>query len=292
MFQGVFTALATPFKGDALDEDALAALVDDQFANGIAGVVPVGTTGESPTLNNEEHIRVVEIAAQAANGRGAVIAGTGSNSTDEAIALTQRAEAVGATGFLQVAPYYNKPSPEGLFRHFKAVADATDKPIILYSIPGRCGIAIDVPTVARLAEACPNIVAIKEAGGQSERVNQLCAALPESFDVLCGDDAITLPFMSVGARGVVSVASNLIPGPMSEMVAKMLAGDLAGALAIHRRYYPLFAALLKLDTNPVPIKAALGLAGKMDPGVRLPLAPLSGEGTAELRGILEALGIV
>ncbi len=292
MFAGVHTALATPFINQGIDTNAFCALIDRQFENGISGVVPVGTTGEAPTLSHEEHIRVIELAVEHTAKRGLVIAGTGSNSTDEAISLSQQAESAGADAVLIVAPYYNKPSPEGLFQHYQAIADSTELPIILYSIPGRCGIEIDVDTVARLAENCPNIVALKEAGGASERVNQLKQALPEKFEILSGDDSLTLPFMSVGAVGVISVASNIIPGEMSQLVAAALDNRFKEALVIHQKHYPLFNAMLKLAPNPVPIKTALNLAGLCSNDVRLPLVEMSDADRSALETILRDMGII
>ncbi|MEM9481829.1 MAG: 4-hydroxy-tetrahydrodipicolinate synthase [Verrucomicrobiota bacterium] len=288
MFAGAHTALVTPFNDDAseLDESAYRRIIDLQFDNGISGVVPAGTTGESPTLTHDEHKRVIEIAVEQTGDRGVVIAGTGSNSTKEAIELTRAAERAGAQASLQVAPYYNKPSQEGLFQHFKAIADATAMNIMLYSIPGRCGIAIEVETVARLHEACPNISAIKEAGGSVERVSQFRAALPDGFEILSGDDSLTLPFISAGACGVVSVASNLVPVVMAQLVAKANGGDFEGAAAIHRENYPFFSSLLKLDTNPIPIKAAMAVAGHCGAALRMPLVPLSSEKQAELEKLL------
>lgn len=294
MFAGVHTALVTPFTGHGhgIDADAFCALIDRQFAGKVSGVVPVGTTGESPTLSHEEHVRVIELAVQHTAGRGLVIAGTGSNSTDEAIRLTQAAEKAGANAALLVAPYYNKPSQEGLFQHYRLIAEATDLPLMLYSIPGRCNIAIEVETVLRLAAEYPNIRAIKEAGGSAERVSALIAALPEEFEILSGDDSLTLPFMSVGAVGVVSVASNLIPSVMADLVTAMLEGRLADAQNLHRQYYPLFSGFLKLDTNPVPIKTALSLTGQCESDLRLPMVGMTDPKTAELRAILESLGLV
>jgi 4-hydroxy-tetrahydrodipicolinate synthase len=292
MFAGTHTAIVTPFKNGRIDEAALKQLIDDQFAGGVTGVVPCGTTGESPTLDYEEHERVVKLTVEFAAGRGVVMAGTGSNSTREAVQMTEEAEAAGATAILQVAPYYNKPTPEGLFQHFKAVAQATKLPIMLYSIPGRSGIEIGVDVVARLVEACPNICAMKEAGGTPERVNQMRLALPYSFEILSGDDSLTLPFMSVGAVGVVSVASNIIPGPVSEMVQLALQGRYLEARAIHERYYPLLAAFLKLSTNPIPIKTAMGLAGKIDPELRLPMSPMEPAKVEELRATLKQVGVL
>ncbi|MDB6132044.1 MAG: 4-hydroxy-tetrahydrodipicolinate synthase [Verrucomicrobiales bacterium] len=291
MYRGTFTALVTPFRNGSIDEDAFRSLVDAQFQNGITGIVPVGTTGESPTLSYEEHKAVIRLAVECAKGRGPVIGGTGANSTDEAIELTASAEAAGCEAVLQVAPYYNKPSPEGLFQHFKAVADSTKCQIILYSVPGRCGIEIPVETAVRLAEACPNVVSIKEASGSVERVNQLVAALPDGFTVLSGDDSMTLPFISVGATGVISVASNLIPRAMSDLVNAALADDLPSARRQHRQLYPLLSAFLKLDSNPVPIKAAMALKGLIGGDLRLPMVPMAQAKQEELRAVLERLGI-
>jgi len=291
MFAGAHTALVTPFSGGGIDAEAFRTLIDRQCDAGISGVVPVGTTGESPTLSHEEHIRVIELTVEHTNKRGIVIAGTGSNSTDEAISLTQAAEKAGADAALLVAPYYNKPSQEGLFQHYRNIADATELPIMLYSIPGRCSIEIGVETVARLAEACPNIRSIKEAGGTPERVSRLRAAVPDDFEIVSGDDSMILPFMSVGAVGVVSVASNLIPQPIVDLVTAMNEDRARDALAIHERYYQLFSAFLKLDTNPVPIKTALGLAGHCSPDLRLPLVKMAESGKEELASILRTLDI-
>jgi len=292
MFAGVHTALATPFINQGIDTEAFCSLIDRQFENGISGIVPVGTTGEAPTLSHEEHVRVIELAVEHTAKRGLVIAGTGSNSTEEAISLTQKAEKAGADGALIVSPYYNKPSPEGLFQHYQAIAASTELPIILYSIPGRCGIEIDVDTVVRLAENCANIVALKEAGGTSERVSQLKQALPRQFEILSGDDSLTLPFMSVGASGVISVASNIIPKEMSQLVAAALEGRNEEAVAIHQRYYPLFNAMLKLAPNPVPIKTALNLAGLCSNDLRLPLVEMPDSDRSALETILKDLEIV
>jgi 4-hydroxy-tetrahydrodipicolinate synthase len=292
MFEGAHTALVTPFNEKGMiDPDAYRKLIDKQFDNGIKGIVPVGTTGESATLSTEEHQLVIEMAVKQAKNRGLVIAGTGSNSTREAIDLTQAAELAGADAALLVTPYYNKPSQEGLFQHYRAIAQSTELPLMLYSIPGRCHIQIDVETMVRLAEF-PNIRAIKEAGGVTERVVQLRAALPPGFEILSGDDVLTIDFMKAGAVGVVSVASNLIPGAMADLTHAMLEGRIADAEAIHEKYAELFSAFLKLDTNPVPIKAALGLTGECRPKLRLPMVEMSDEKVAELRSTLVALGLV
>jgi 4-hydroxy-tetrahydrodipicolinate synthase len=293
MYKGTFTALVTPFTADnQIDRAAFQKLIDFQFDNGVTGIVPVGTTGESPTLSHEEHKQVIALAVEYTRGRGPVIGGTGSNSTDEAIELTQAAEQAGCEAVLQVCPYYNKPSQEGLFQHFKAIADSTRCRIILYSIPGRSSIEIGVDTTARLAAACPNIVCMKEAGGSVERVNQLVAACPPGFTVLSGDDSLTLSFMAVGATGVVSVASNVIPRAMSDLVNAALADDYAQARSIHRRYYALMSAFLRLDTNPVPIKTAMALKGMMRGDLRLPMVSMPDAKREELRSVLAGLGVI
>ena len=293
MFEGTHTALVTPFTPDnTVDYDAFGKIIDSQFENGIAGIVPVGTTGESPTVSAAEHVEIIRKAVEFANGRGPIIAGTGANSTSEAIELVQAAEKAGATGLLQVAPYYNKPSQRGLFAHFKAVAESTSLPIMLYSIPGRCGIQIDVETTAKLHESCPNICAMKEAGGEVQRVKDLRAALPEKFEVLSGDDALTVDFMDAGAVGVVSVAGNLVPKVMSDLTGAMLAGRRDEAVNILDGYQPLFEAFLKLDTNPVPIKEAMALAGHCSADVRLPMIGMEAAGIESLRATLTKLGIL
>ena len=290
-FAGAHTALITPFKDGSVDEAALISLIESQIAAGISGIIPVGTTGESPTLSHEEHRRVIEIAVQAAAKRVLVIAGTGSNATSEAVELTLEAEKLGADAALLVAPYYNKPSAEGLYRHFRKVAEAVSIPIVLYSIPGRCGIEIPVPIVARLASDCPNIVAIKEAGGSVDRVNLLRSALPESFQILSGDDSLTLPFMASGAVGVISVASNIIPSEVQTLVQSFLKGDLTKAQEIHNRYYPLFRDLF-IEPNPVPIKAALAEKGVCSDDVRLPLCEMTESNKKILLKALRSTGVI
>lgn len=287
-FSGTYTALITPFRADKIDSSAFRVLVDRQVAAGITGIVPVGTTGESPTLSTEEHIEVIRLAVEFAAGRCEVLAGTGSNSTTEAVELTQIAEKLGASGSLQVCPYYNKPSQEGLYLHFKTIAEATSLPIMLYSVPGRSTIEIGVETTARLAADCKNITAIKEASGSADRVNQFVNALPESFSVLCGDDALTLPFMACGATGLVSVAGNLIPEVMVALVNACAIGDFAAALKIQKQYYALLRGLMSLDVNPVPIKTAVALAGHCSEELRLPLTGLDTDARTKL---LEMLNI-
>ena len=289
-FAGTHTALVTPFRNGAFDRTAFAALIESQIAGGVEGIVPVGTTGESPTLDHEEHSEVIRAAIELAKGRCKVIAGTGSNSTAEAIALTVDAEKLGADAALLVAPYYNKPSQEGLYRHYRAVAEAVKIPLILYSIPGRCGIEIGTETVVRLAADCPNIVSLKEAGGSVERVSQLRQALPDSFELLSGDDSLTLPFLSVGAVGVISVASNLIPREVSEMVRAWLSGRVAEAQTAHQKYYQLFKDLF-IEPNPVPIKYAVSLKGWLDPEVRLPLCDMLPANREKVHATLARLGL-
>lgn len=287
-FRGTYTALITPFRDGRIDQPAFKALIDRQVEAGIDGIVPVGTTGESPTLNSTEHIEVIRLAVEYAAGRCQVVAGTGANSTSEAIELTQEAEKSGATGSLQVCPYYNKPSQEGLYQHFKAVADATSLPIMLYSIPGRSVIEIAVETAGRLAADCGNITAIKEAGGSVDRVNQLVQALPEDFAILSGDDPLTLPFMACGATGLVSVAGNIIPDVMARLVRACLNGSFDEALEIQKQYYPLFRGLMSLEVNPVPIKEAVALQGHCSNEIRLPMVPLSEAQRQLLRQLLES----
>ncbi|MFZ9938588.1 MAG: 4-hydroxy-tetrahydrodipicolinate synthase [Luteolibacter sp.] len=287
-FSGTYTALITPFRDGAVDVPAYRALIERQIAGGVDGIVPVGTTGESPTLDTDEHIEVIRLAIEFAAGRCEVVAGTGANATAEAIELTQAAEKLGATGTLQVCPYYNKPSQEGIYLHYKAIAEATSLPIMLYSVPGRTGIEIAPETTARLAAECPNIVAIKEAGGSVDRINQLVQAVPGDFAILCGDDPLTLPFIACGACGLVSVASNLIPDVMARLVRACRNGSFDEALEIQKQYYPLMRGIMTLDVNPVPIKSAVALQGHCSPELRLPLAPLGADQTAKLEALLVA----
>ena len=279
---GTITALVTPFRKGRVSYDDIRRLVEYQIKGGIDGLSPTGTTGESPTLSHEEHLDVIRAVIAAARGRVPVIAGTGSNSTQEAVDLTKLAHEAGADAILLVAPYYNKPSPEGLFRHFATLAEVTDRPIILYSVPGRCGIEIGVPVVERLRARYPHVRWIKEAGGSVDRVDQLKQALGSDITVLSGDDSMTLPFMAVGAEGVISVASNLIVRDVSRMVRFALKNDFASARKIHRRHYPLFKALFT-DPNPVPIKTALLRAHIISSSeVRAPLCEMTPANRAAL----------
>ena len=288
-FSGVFTALATPMQDGAIAYNDLESLVAHQLAGGIDGLVSVGTTGESPTLDNDEHIEVIRATVAAAGGKVPVYAGTGSNSTTEAVELTRAAEAAGADGFLVVAPYYNKPSQEGLFLHFSKIAEVTEKPIILYSIPSRCGIEISVDVTARLYEKYPHVCCMKAAEGSCDKVTEYVRALGPDYAVMSGDDGLTLPFMSAGATGVISVASNLIVSPLVQMVAAANANDYASARATFLKYYPLFKAIF-LESNPVPIKYALKQAGIIGSDeVRLPLSPLTDATKSTLDALIAKL---
>jgi len=287
MFRGTYTALVTPFRDGAIDVPAFEKLIEGQIAAGISGVIAVGTTGESPTLSHDEREQVIRLTVEIANGRCQVLAGTGSYSTQEAIAATVAAEKIGVDGALIVAPYYNKPSQEGLFRHFNAIARATRLPIMLYNIPGRCGVDINADTVVRLALDCGNIISIKEASGSVDRVSELAGRLPDAFTILSGDDGLTLPFLAVGAVGVVSVASNLLPAEICAMVNAFRSADLPAAQKLHRRMSVLFKDLF-IEPNPVPVKTALSWRGLMSSEVRLPLCEMSSGNAARLRQTLEA----
>ncbi len=286
---GTITALATPFRDGQVSYEDLGKLVAHQIKSGINGLVPVGTTGESPTLNWDEHMEVIRFVIAESRGRAPVIAGTGSNSTHEAVELTRLSHEAGADAMLVVAPYYNKPSQEGLFRHFSAVAEATDKPIVLYSIPGRCGIEISVSVVERLRAKFKHVAWIKEAGGSVDRVDQFKQALGRDIVVLSGDDSLTLPFMAVGAEGVISVASNLYAREIGQMVKLALADEFAKALKIHRKLYPAFKTLF-IEPNPVPIKVALRRAGIIRSAeVRSPLCDMSAANAKALEQVLAKL---
>jgi len=281
-FSGNYVALVTPFRDGALDFDALRALIERVLGGGVHGVVPCGTTGESPTLSHQEHDQVIAWTVETAAGRVPVIAGTGSNSTAEAVRLTRAAARAGADAVLSVTPYYNRPGQAGIRRHFEAVADASELPVVLYDIPGRCGAGIEMATLELLGQH-PNIQAIKEATGNVDRVTRIRAAT--KLQVLCGDDALTLPMMALGAQGVVSVASNLLPNEAVELVQRILSDDFAGALQVHDRLEPVFRALF-VESNPVPVKAALRMRGVMTEEVRQPLVPLSDASRALLQRAL------
>ena len=286
MFRGTFTALVTPFQNGTIDIQALEKLIEAQVTAGIDGIVAVGTTGESPTLSRDEKEQIIRFAIERANKRCLVLAGTGSYATEDAIAATQAAEKLGADGALVVAPYYNKPSQEGLFRHFQAIAKATSLPLILYNIPSRCGVDIGPETVARLQSDCSNVVSIKEASGSVDRVSELRARMPDDFTILSGDDALTLPFMAVGAMGVVSVASNLLPREICQLVRAFLEGGKKDAEQLHRKLYWLFKDLF-VEPNPVPVKMAMSWRGLIRSEVRLPLCEMTQVNQARLKRTLE-----
>jgi 4-hydroxy-tetrahydrodipicolinate synthase len=290
MFKGTYTALVTPFRNGKVDDKAFAQLIERQIAAGVEGIVPVGTTGESPTLNMAEHARVIELAVQIARKRIQVVAGTGSNSTAEAIELSTGAQKAKADALLLVAPYYNKPTPEGMFQHFRAIAQETDLPIMLYSVPGRCAVEITVETVGRLARECPTIRAIKEAGGKPERVDAIRAAVPPDFEILSGDDAMTVEFMKRGAVGVVSVASNLIPVEVKALVDAALRKDWKKAEELDRKFSTVFRDLF-LESNPGPIKAAMAAKGWLAEELRLPLVPISEPSRQKLFATLQQAGL-
>jgi 4-hydroxy-tetrahydrodipicolinate synthase len=290
MFTGTGTALVTPFRRDgSLDEAALRALIKRQIEGGVDFLVPCGTTGESPTLTHEEHLRVVQIAVELAKGRAPILAGAGGYSTSEVIALARELAELGADGILSVTPYYNKPTQEGLFQHYRAIAEAITLPIILYSVQGRTGVNIEPATVKRLSQI-ENIVGIKEASGNVSQMAAILNAVPDDFIVLSGDDAITLPVISLCGRGVISVVSNEIPAEMTQMTRLACRGDFAGAREIHRRYHPLMEINF-VESNPIPVKAAMAEMGLLEPVWRLPLVPPKAENQARIRAVLESLGL-
>jgi 4-hydroxy-tetrahydrodipicolinate synthase len=291
-FEGVYTALVTPFNKDgSIDEKALKDLVEFQIAEGITGLLPMGTTGESPTVTHEENLEVIKMVIDQAGGRVPIIAGTGSNSTAEAVDMTKRAKDLGASASLQVTPYYNKPNQEGLYRHFTTIADSVDLPIMVYNIPGRTGRNIEIDTMMKMA-VHPNISAVKEASGDFQQIMETIDRKPEGFTVLSGDDNLAFPITALGGSGVVSVASNIIPRRIAEMIADALRGNIAGARKEHYRHMPLFKALLKLDTNPIPIKYALASKKMIQEFYRLPMCPLDKDKKKEFKKILSSLDIL
>ncbi len=288
MFTGAYTAIVTPFNKDgSVDYEKLKALIAMQIAAGIDGIVPVGTTGESPTVDVDEHEKIIEVTIAACRGKIKVIAGTGANSTAEALELTRHALAAGADGTLQVTPYYNKPNQEGLYRHFSAVADL-GLPVVLYNVPGRSAREIEVSTIARLSKH-PKIVCVKEAGGSVDRVSQILNAC--NITVLSGDDSLTLPMMSLGAKGIISVASNIAPKPVADLVHAAAAGRWDEARALHMKYYRLFTDIF-IDTNPIPIKAAMAMAGMIEETYRLPLCETSDANKKKLADCLKQVGLI
>ena len=290
MFSGSIVAIVTPFRNGKVDERAIGDLIEWQIANGTNGIVPCGTTGESATLTHDEHHRVVRLTVEVAKGRVPVIAGTGSNSTDEAISLTRHAKDAGADGALLITPYYNKPTQEGLYRHYKAVAEAVDMPLVLYNIPGRTGVNMLPATVARLA-VMKNIVGIKEGSGSVQQASDIAQTCGDRLTVLSGDDPLTLPMMAVGAKGVITVTANVMPKEMAQLVASFQAGRIDEARRIHFALSALFAALF-YETNPIPVKEALGMMGKIDPELRLPMCAMSADNRNQLTRVLKEMRLI
>jgi 4-hydroxy-tetrahydrodipicolinate synthase len=290
-FQGSIVALVTPFRGGIVDEAKLKALVEFHVTHGTDAIVPCGTTGESPTLSHDEHHRVIEVVVEAARGRVPVLAGTGSYSTAEAIELTRFAERAGATGALVVNPYYNRPTQEGLYRHFRAVAESTAIPIVLYNIQGRTAVNVETATLARLVQDCPSIVGVKEASGSLDQMSQVIAACGPDFSVLSGDDNVTLPLLAIGGRGVISVIANIVPRDTADLVHAALDGDFKRARELHYKLFPLARAAF-LETNPIPIKEAMAMAGMIEPEFRLPMCRMSDANREKLRAILKPYGLV
>lgn len=286
--QGVYTALVTPFSAGEVDLACFRRLIEFQLAGGVDGILPMGTTGESPTVSFEEHAKIIETAIEAAAGRCQVIAGTGANSTSEAVHLTKQAKIAGADATLQVTPYYNKPTQEGLYRHFSTVADEGGLPVILYNVPGRSGVPIAIDTIARLSKN-GNIIAVKEAGGSTERVSAILDLC--DITVLSGDDSLTIPMMSVGATGIISVASNLIPTEVKAMVNAFATGDSATAMRLHQKYYCFFRDIF-VETNPIPIKTAMAIKGMLEEDYRLPLCEITDRGRKVLLAAMQKCGII
>ncbi len=290
-FQGSFVAMVTPFRNGKVDEAKVRELVELHVGHGTDGLVPCGTTGESPTLSHDEHKRVVELALEAARGRIPVVAGTGSNSTAEAIDLTKHAERAGAAGALVVNPYYNKPTQEGLYRHFRAVAESVAIPILVYNIQGRTAVNVETPTLERLVRDVKNVAGVKEASGSLDQMSQVIAACGPDFSVLSGDDNITLPLLAIGGHGVVSVIANIVPRETAEMVHAALDGDWKRARELHYRLFPLARAAF-LETNPIPIKEAMAMAGMLEPEFRLPMCRMSDANRERLRAVLKPYALV
>jgi 4-hydroxy-tetrahydrodipicolinate synthase len=291
MFTGCGTALVTPFKKDqSLDESTLRKLARRQIDAGIDFLVPCGTTGESPTLTRAEHLRVIEIVVDEANGKTPVLGGAGGYNTQEVIALARELERVGASGILSVTPYYNRPTQEGLFQHYRAIAGAVHLPLVVYSVQSRTGVNVEPSTLARLAEI-ENIVAVKEASGSISQIVNVLHEVPAQFNVLSGDDAITIPVVALGGRGIVSTVANEIPGPMAQLAHAALAGDFSLAREIHSRYLPLMNVNF-VEVNPIPVKAAMALMGLLDPVWRLPLCAPSAANLARIENVLESLGLL
>ena len=290
LFKGSFVAIVTPFKNGKIDEEAFRKLIENQIANGTQGIVPCGTTGESATLSHEEHDRVIGIAVEVCKGKALVLAGTGSNSTREAIRLTQHAQKAKAAGSLLITPYYNKPTQEGLYQHFEAVARETDLPIILYNVPGRTSVNMLPQTVGRLAKI-KNIVGIKEASGSVQQISEVIACCGPDFTVLSGDDALTLPVMAIGGKGVISVTANILPHKVAQICLLASSNRMEEAKAIHYELLEINNDMF-VETNPIPVKTALGLMGKISPELRLPLSPMSPDNLERLRSTLRRYSLI
>lgn len=291
MFKGSIVAIVTPFSNGKIDEKKLRELIEFQIKNGTFGIVPCGTTGESATLSFTEHGRVIEITIEQVNKRIPVIAGTGSNSTDEAIMLTRHARHAGADASLQVSPYYNRPTQKGLYEHFKTIANTVDIPIILYNIASRTGVNIEPETIARLARDCKNIVGVKEASGSLEQMSRIKQLCPENFDLISGDDSLTLPVLSIGGTGIISVVANIVPRDVADLVGEFQKGNIKRAREIHYKMLPLVKAMF-VETNPIPVKTALGLLGMCEPDLRLPMCPMSTENLEKLKKALKDYGLL
>lgn len=291
MFKGSIVAIVTPFKNNQVDEKKLRELIEFQIKNGSAGVVPCGTTGESATLSFQEHDRVIEITVEQVKKRVPVIAGTGSNSTEEAVMLTRHAEKAGADASLQVSPYYNRPTQKGLYEHFKTVADAVGIPIILYNIASRTGVNIEPETIARLARDCKNIRGVKEASANLDQMSRIAALCGKEFDLISGDDSLTLPIMSLGGTGIISVVANIVPRDVADLVAEFEKGNIGKAQEIHYKLLPLVKAVF-IETNPIPLKTAMGLMGMCEPSLRLPMCPMLPENLEKLKKALKDYGLL
>ena len=290
MFKGCIVAIVTPFKNGKVDEKTFRDLIEFQIKNGSSGIVPCGTTGESATLSFEEHDRVIEITIEQVKKRVPVIAGTGSNSTEEAIMLTKHAASSGADASLQVSPYYNRPTQKGLYEHFKAIANSVDIPIILYNIATRTGVNIEPETIARLAGDCKNIVGVKEASGNLDQMSRIKALCPANFDLISGDDSLTLPILSIGGTGIISVVANIVPQDVANLVAEFQKGNMEKARELHYKLLPLIKAIF-IETNPIPVKTAMGLLGMCEPDLRLPMSGMSPENLEKLKKSLKDYGL-
>ncbi|PIQ91068.1 MAG: 4-hydroxy-tetrahydrodipicolinate synthase [Candidatus Omnitrophica bacterium CG11_big_fil_rev_8_21_14_0_20_41_12] len=291
MFKGSIVAIVTPFKNGKVDEEKLRELIDFQIKKGTSGIVPCGTTGESATLNFDEHESVIRISIDHVKKRVPVIAGTGSNSTDEAIMLTKQAASAGADASLQVSPYYNRPTQKGLYEHFKAIAQSVNIPIILYNIAGRTGVNIEPETIAKLAQDCKNIVAVKEASGSLDQMSRIKSLCPKNFKLLSGDDGLTLPVLSIGGTGIISVVANIVPKDVADLVSAFEKGDITEARELHYKLLPLIKAVF-LETNPIPVKTAMGLLGMCEPDLRLPMCSMSEANLEKLKKALKDYGLL